>query len=94
MKTSKQLSEQVFEKISKYEDMRLQFRKKVRKTFAVCMMLGFLVPTAVYFSMTEELNHDQPLSFPFVEEEIPFDPDETPNDFPENDLSGGVVVTL
>ena len=52
MKTSKQLSEQVFEKISKYENMRLQFRKKVRKTFAVCIMLGFLLPTAVYFSIT------------------------------------------
>ncbi len=93
MKTSKQLSEQVFEKISKYENMRLQFRKKVRKTFAVCIMLGFLLPTAVYFSITEQLNHDQPLSFPFTEE-IPFDPDETPQDIPENDLSGGVIATL
>ena len=84
MKTSKQLSEEILEKISKREAVRLRVRKRMRRVFAGVIMLCFLVPATVFFSMTEELNQYRPLSHPFEPKESePFDPDEPPSENPQ-----------
>lgn len=82
MKTSKQMSQEIFEKIARREARRQDVRKRVKRIFAGAIVLCFLLPVAVYYTTTEELNHSQPLTFEF-EEKTPFDPDVTPFDSTE-----------
>ena len=74
MKTTKQLSDEIFEKINARETARLQTKKRVKRIFASCLIFGFLTPVAMHFATTEELNHEQPLSI-LPSEDLPFDPD-------------------
>lgn len=83
MKNSKQNAKEIMEKIEKREIARLRIRKRVRHVCAVAIVLGFLLPATVYFSMNEEMHRYRPLSHPFQKDETPFDPDENPSDIPE-----------
>ena len=95
MKTSKQLTEEIFEKITVRERERYHAKKRAKRIFAACMILGFLVPSAVHFATTEELNHQQEFTFsPY--EEIPFDPDlpceDSTETYDKNDFSISLMV--
>lgn len=92
MKTSKQHSEEIFEKIAKREAAKVRVKKRALRVFAFSIMFGFLVPFALFFSMNEELHEYRPLAHPFdpphSEEQTPFEPDEYSPDVPQTDKNG------
>lgn len=77
MKTSKQLSEEIFQKIQEKEETKARVQKNVRHAFVFTALFGILIPTAVIYATNENFNHEKPLSYPSVKEETPFDPDES-----------------
>ncbi len=94
MKTSKQHSQEIFEKIEKREAARLRTKKRVLRTFAFCIMFGFVVPFAL-FSVKEHPNY-RPLAHP-----IDPPPAETTPTIPEDELpappqmdKGGTDVSI
>lgn len=93
MKTSKQLTEEIFEKITVRKRERYHAKKRAKRIFAACMICGFLVPTAVYFTTTEELNHQQNFTLN-PREERPFDPDLPGEDSTETYDGNGFSVSL
>ncbi len=74
MKTTKQLSDEIFEKITAREAVRLKNKKRAKRIFAGCLIFGFLTPVAVHFATTEELNHEETFTI-MPSEKVPFDPD-------------------
>ena len=92
MKTTKQLSDEIFEKISARETARLQAKKRAKRIFAGCLIFGFLTPVAVHFATTEELNHEQTFTI-IPSDNLPFDPDLPDTDSTET-FGNGVVITL
>lgn len=74
MKTTKQISQEIFDKIKQRETARMQARKKAKRIIAGCLIFGFLTPVAVHFATTEELNHEQPFTI-MPNDDLPFDPD-------------------
>ena len=92
MKTTKQLSDEIFEKISVREKARLQAKKRAKRIFAGCLIFGFLTPVAVHFATTEELNHEQTFTI-MPSDDLPFDPDLPDTDSTET-FGNGVTFTL
>jgi hypothetical protein len=76
MKTCKDLSQEIMEKIQRKERARLRIKKCVRRVVSVAIIVGFLIP-ATLFSITDELGKYRPLSFPFEKKE-PIDPEQQP----------------
>ena len=74
MKTTKQITQEIFVKIKARENARMQARKRTKRIIAGCLIFGFLTPVAVHFATTEELNHDQTFTI-MPSEDLPFDPD-------------------
>ena len=68
MKTSKELSQEIMEKIKTRDEARLQFRKHARRWFAFACIFGFLIPTSVFFVTNECFSRDPQFNFPFAEE--------------------------
>ena len=68
MKTSKQNSQEIMEKIEKRKYARLQLRKKLRYVWATVVVLAFFLPTTL-FSVTEDFNRYRPMSYPYQQEE-------------------------
>lgn len=81
MKTDKEVSREVTEKITKLEALRLRARKRAKQIMVAVIMVGFLIPATVHFVTTEELNH--PLQYAPPASETPFDPDVIPEDSTE-----------
>ena len=68
MKTTKQNSQEIMQKIEERKYARMQVRKKVRRAWALVVVLGFFIPTTLY-SVTESFNTNRPLAFPFQKEQ-------------------------
>ena len=68
MKTTKQNSQEIMQKIEERKYVRMQVRKKVRRAWALAIVLGFFIPTTLY-SVTESFDINRPLSFPFQKEQ-------------------------
>jgi hypothetical protein len=68
MKTTKQTSQEIMQKIEERKYARMQVRKKVRRAWALAVVLGFFIPTTLY-SVTESFDINRPLSFPFQQEQ-------------------------
>ena len=92
MKTTKQLSDEIFEKITAREAVRLQNKKRAKRIFAGCLIFGFLTPVAVHFATTEELNHEQPFTM-MPSETLPFDPD-LPDEDSKQTYGNNVIISL
>ncbi len=74
MKTSKQLSQQVMEKIRTREQARRVFQARVLKTTALATVCVLLLPACIYLSAAEKQKKDLPSSIPFEQEDNrPFD---------------------
>lgn len=65
MKTSKQLSEEVLEKIARKNAERAKMKKIIQKTAVAVVIVGILIPTSVYLGSVEKYNKNQPLAKPF-----------------------------
>lgn len=79
MKTSKQLSQQVMEKISQREHARRTLKARALKTTALAAVCVVLLPVFIYVSVSEKQTKDLPLSMPLEQDDNrPFD---------ENDLT-------
>ena len=95
MKTSKQHSEEIFEKIAKREAARVRTKKRVLRTCAFCIMFGFIVPFAL-FSINDNGEYrplSKPIDPPPVERPTPVLPDEELPEPPQMD-KGGTDVSL
>ena len=75
MKTSKETSKEIMEKIEERKFLRMQIHKRVRRVCAAAIVFGFLIPTTL-FSITEDFNPNRPLSQPFEQEEEKKDEEE------------------
>lgn len=84
MKNCEQLSKEIMEKIHKRQQARVKAKKIVRRVFSVAIIVGFLIP-ATLLSITDELEKNRPLSFPFQKEE---QPDEKNNQDAHTDRNG------
>ena len=74
MKTSKQLAEQVIEKIQNRKRARRILKTRALKTGALATVCALLLPACVYFSITEKQKKRLPSSTPIEKEETsPFD---------------------
>jgi len=74
MKTSKQLSQQVMEKISQREHARRTLKARALKTTALAAVCVVLLPVFIYVSVSEKQTKDLPLSMPLEQDDNrPFD---------------------
>ena len=95
MKTSKQHSKEIFEKIAKREAARVRTKKRVLRTFAFCIMFGFVVPFAL-FSIKDNGEYrplSKPIDPPPIETPTPVIPDEELPAPPQMD-KGGTDVSI
>ena len=69
MKTSKQLSEEVFEKITKKNAERAQMKKQLQKVAIAVVVVGVLIPTSIYLGTIKQDNKNTPLSKPLEQSE-------------------------
>ena len=95
MKTCKQLSEEVIQKIEKENAARERRRKITRNVITASLMLGVLIPTGVYLGTSKDINPLRPLSKPSREDTQPL-PEEDSSSSPQAFVNdGGVyVITL
>ena len=78
MKTDKEFTREVTEKITVLEAKRIRVRKRVKQISVAVIMVGFLIPATVKFVTTEEFNH--PLQYAPPVSDTTFDPDLLPED--------------
>lgn len=84
MKTSKQLSEEVLEKITKKNAERAQMKKALQKVAVAVIIVGVLVPASIYLGTTENFNKNAPLSKPLEQsEQLPSSEEDSSSIIPE-----------
>ena len=81
MKTDKEVSREVQEKITKTEALRLRVRKRIKQISVAVIMVAFLIPATVHFVTTEEYSH--PIQYAPPVSETPSDPDVLPEESPQ-----------
>ena len=69
MKTSKQLSQEVLEKIAQKNEERAKMKKRLQKAAVAVVIVGVLIPTSLYLGSTEKFNKNTPLSKPLEQSE-------------------------
>jgi hypothetical protein len=69
MKTSKQLSQEVLEKIAHKNEERAKMKKRLQKAAVAVVIVGVLIPTSVYLGTTEKFDKNTPLSKPLEQSE-------------------------
>ncbi len=69
MKTSKQLSQEVLEKIAHKNEERAKMKKRLQKAAVAVVIVGVLIPTSVYLGATEKFDKNTPLSKPLEQSE-------------------------
>lgn len=69
MKTSKQLSQEVLEKIAHKNEERAKMKKRLQKAAVAVVIVGVLIPTSLYLGTTEKFHKNTPLSKPLEQSE-------------------------
>ncbi len=69
MKTSKQLSQEVLEKIAHKNEERAKMKKRLQKAAVAVVIVSVLIPTSLYLGTTEKFDKNTPLSKPLEQSE-------------------------